>query len=150
MLWSKYWVGTGPLLIVALSITVVTNEILRASPFMMFLSVVTIACFTMAAGALALSLGVLYPQFDTENAAQIPTSFGGLVFMMSSILLLAGIIVIEARPVAGHLQSFQMGDTTGGFTPDLWFAIGKVFLLCALATLVPLHRSLRRLESLEV
>ncbi|MHB1328236.1 MAG: putative ABC transporter permease subunit, partial [Gemmatimonadales bacterium] len=35
MLWSKYWVGTAPLLIVALTITVVTNEILRASPFMM-------------------------------------------------------------------------------------------------------------------
>jgi ABC-2 type transport system permease protein len=150
MLWSKYWVGTGPLLIVALSITVVTNDILRASPFMMFLSVVTIACFTMAAGSLALSLGVLYPQFDTENAAQIPTSFGGLVFMMSAILLLAGIIVIEARPVAAHLQAYQMGHAAKGFTPELWSAIGKVFLLCTLTTLVPLHRSLKRLQALEV
>ncbi|MEZ4456603.1 MAG: hypothetical protein R2882_08660 [Gemmatimonadales bacterium] len=150
MMWSKYWVGTGPLLVVALTITVVTNEILRASPFMMLLSVVTITCFTMAAGALALSLGILYPQFDTENAAQIPTSFGGLVFMMSAILLLAGIIVIEAQPVAAHLQEYQMGVSSGEFTSELWLAIGKVFLLCTLATLVPLQRSLRRLEAFEV
>lgn len=150
MLWSKYWVGTGPLLVVALTITVVTNTILRASPFMMFLSLLTIACFTMAAGALALSLGVLYPQFDTENAAQIPTSFGGLVFMMSAILLLAGIIVIEARPVAAHLQAYQMGFDTRGFTPELWAAVLEVFLLCAAATVIPLHRSLRRLEALEL
>ncbi len=150
MLWSKYWVGTGPLLVVALTITAVTNEILRASPFMMFLSIVTIACFTMAAGALALSLGVLYPQFDTENAAQIPTSFGGLVFMMSAILLLAGIIIIEAQPVSAHLQAYQMGIPQTGFPAELWLAVGEVFLLCAAATLIPLHRSLKKLEALEL
>jgi ABC-2 type transport system permease protein len=149
MLWSKYWVGTAPLLVVALTITLVTNQILRASPFMMFLSLVTIACFTMAAGALALSLGVLYPQFDTENAAQIPTSFGGLMFMMSAILLLAGIIALEARPVATHLQAVQLGGDRSPFTSQLWLAVAEVFGLCALATVVPLNRSLRRLEALE-
>ena len=32
MLWSKYWIGTVPLLVLALLITVVTNWLLRASP----------------------------------------------------------------------------------------------------------------------
>ena len=150
MLWSKYWVGTAPLLVVALVITVVTNQILRASPFMMFLSLVTIACFTLAAGALALSLGVMFPHFDTENAAQIPTSFGGIVFMMTSILLLAAIIVVEAKPVSEHLQAFQMGLPTEPFGPPLWWAVIRVFALCALATIIPLHQGLRRLQSLEV
>jgi ABC-2 type transport system permease protein len=150
MLWSKYWVGTAPLLVVALVITVVTNEILRASPFMMFLSVVTIACFTMAAGALALGLGVLFPHFDTENAAQIPTSFGGVVFMMSSILLLAGIIVIEAGPVSEHLRGYQNGERTDAFSAELWIAMAKVFGLAAAATIIPIRASIRRLEALEV
>ena len=150
MLWSKYWVGTAPLLIVALTITVVTNEILRASPFMMFLSVVTITCFTMAAGSLALSLGVLFPQFETENAAQIPTSFGGLVFMMSAILLLAAIIAVEARPVAAHLEAYQAGFAAKEFSGEMWWAIAEVFLLCATVTLIPLRQSLKRLEALEV
>lgn len=149
MLWSKYWVGTAPLLVVAVVITFVTNAILRASPFMMFLSLVTIACFTLAAGALALSLGVLYPQFDTENAAQIPTSFGGLVFMMAAIGLLALIIVVEAKPVSAHLAEYQQYGRAPSFTPDLWLAVLQVFLIAAGFTLVPLHRSQKRLEALE-
>ena len=49
----------------------------------------TIVLYTLAASALALSFGAFYPRFDTENAAQIPTSFGGLVYMMASLSLLA-------------------------------------------------------------
>ncbi len=59
------------------------------------------------AGSLALSLGVLFPQFETENAAK-------------------------------------------GFTGELWWAMAKVFLLCAAATLIPLRQSLKRLEAIEV
>ncbi|HEV8195094.1 MAG TPA: hypothetical protein VGP87_00535, partial [Gemmatimonadales bacterium] len=94
MLWSKYWVGTLPLLVLAMVIGIVTNRILHAPPFMMLLSMITTVCYTLAVGALALAMGVLYPQFDTENAAQIPTSFGGLVFMMAAVSLLTIIIMV--------------------------------------------------------
>src|SRR5467141_1504602 len=85
LLWSKYWVGTIPLLGLALLLTGVTNMLLEVRPFMMVLGLVAIVCLTFAIGALALSFGALFPQFETENAAQIPTSFGGLVFMMATI-----------------------------------------------------------------
>ena len=67
---------------------------------MMTVSLVTICVLTLAIAALALGYGTLYPQFETENAAQIPTSFGGLVFMMTTVALLAAVIV---RPLAGGL-----------------------------------------------
>jgi len=35
-----------------------------------------------------------------QNAAQIPTSFGGLVYMMASVTLLALVIMLEAPAVA--------------------------------------------------
>jgi len=38
LLWSKYWTGTLPLLTLALAITAGTNLLLRASDFMMILS----------------------------------------------------------------------------------------------------------------
>ena len=38
MLWSKYWMGTVPLLVLALMITVLTNWLLQVSPFMMAVS----------------------------------------------------------------------------------------------------------------
>lgn len=149
MLWSKYWVGTLPLLILALTIGVITNRMLQAPPFMMALSLVTTVSFTLAAGALALGLGVLFPQFDTENAAQIPTSFGGLVFMMAAVVLLTVIVVIEAVPVSQHLRAASQGVAAEqGFT-GLFLALGVVVLVCAAATVIPLRLALKRLDALE-
>ena len=149
MLWSKYWVGTIPLLVLALTIGIVTNRILQAPPFMMFMSIITTVCYTLAVGALALGMGVLYPQFETENAAQIPTSFGGLVFMMAAVSLLAVIIVVEALPVSEQLRAWQAGEPASPPT-SLLAAVAGVFSICAVATVIPLRLGLRRLAALEV
>src|SRR2546426_5071488 len=66
-------------------LTGLTDVLLEVSPFMMILSLATIFALTLAIAAMALGFGALYPQFETENAAQIPTSFGGLVYMMATI-----------------------------------------------------------------
>jgi ABC-2 type transport system permease protein len=149
MLWSKYWIGTIPLLLLALIITVFTNWLLDASAFMMTVGVVTILLYTLAAGALALSLGALYPQFGTENAAQIPTSFGGLVYMMSSLCLLALIIGIEAIPVTQYLRDQRYAQQPVGITVELVLAAVAVVAVCAAATIIPLRVGLRRIEMME-
>jgi ABC-2 type transport system permease protein len=148
LLWSKYWVGTIPLLILALLLTGLTDVLLEASPFMLVMSLVTICALTLAIAALALGYGALYPQFETENAAQIPTSFGGLVFMMTTIALLAAVILLlwqavyrYARAVYDHVP----------VQVDAWM-IGCFVcagLLCAVATAVPLRIGLRKIESLD-
>ena len=148
MLWSKYWMGAVPLLVLAIGITVLTNSLLRVSPFMMVVSLVTIVLYTMAASALALTFGVFYPQFGTENAAQIPTSFGGIVYMMSSLCLLAVIIMIEAFPVTAQLRAWQRGQSLHA-TPELLAAGALVVGICTAATVVPLRLSARRLELME-
>ena len=79
---------------------------------MMAVSLGTILLYTLAASALALTFGVFYPQFGTENAAQIPTSFGGVVYMMASLSLLAVVIMIEAQPVAAQLRAHHRGEPT--------------------------------------
>ena len=56
---------------------------------------------TFAIAGLAIGFGTLFPQFETENAAQIPTSFGGLLFMMSAIAVIGGVVI--ARGAAGVL-----------------------------------------------
>ncbi len=148
LLWSKFWIGTAPLLVLALVITVLTNTILQASPFMMGVSVVTILLLTFAISALALCFGVLYPQFDTENAAQIPTSFGGLVYMMAAVSLLGLVIMIEARPVMEYLRSQQYGGTAN-LTGELLFSGACVVAICLAATIIPLKLGLRRMEEME-
>jgi ABC-2 type transport system permease protein len=149
MFWSKYWIGTAPLLVLALAITVVTNLILRASPFMMFVSVSTMVLFTLAASALALSFGAYYPRFDTENAAQIPTSFGGLIYMMASVLLLGLIISVEARGVAAVVRREQAGRPLD-LGPDVVLPLLWVTLLCASVTLISLRLALARMRRIEL
>lgn len=148
LLWSKYWVGTVPLLVLALILTGVTNLLLKASPFMMIVSLATILGLTLAISAMALGFGALYPQFETENAAQIPTSFGGLVFMMATVALLGAVIVVLAGPVYGYLSAVNAGQsvTVNGLTIGA-FALAAT--ICALATIIPLRVGLRKMESFE-
>jgi len=148
MLRSKYLIGVLPLLILALGLTITTNTLLRASPFMMVVSVGTVLGYTLAIGGLALGIGTLYPQFDSENAAQIPTSFGGLVFMLLAIALLAVVIMIEALPVTQHLRAAQQG-AGGGPNAAGWAALIMVVVLCTGAGLVPLRLARQRLSQLE-
>jgi ABC-2 type transport system permease protein len=147
LLWSKFWVGTLPLLILALAIVGLTDVLLQVTPFMMAVSIFSITFMTMAIAGLATGFGTLYPQFDTENAAQIPTSFGGLIFMMSSIVLIAAVVVLEARPVYSYLSAQVYGSETS--PAEMVFGFGAAVVLCTLATLVPIEVALRRLEAIE-
>jgi ABC-2 type transport system permease protein len=149
MLWSKYWTGTVPLLVLALVITVLTNWLLQAGVFMMAVSVGTILLYTLAASALALTFGVFYPQFGTENAAQIPTSFGGVIYMMASLSLLALVIMLEAAPVAAQLRAYQQGKELG-VTPQLLLTGAAVVLILTGATLLPLRLGVQRIERMEI
>jgi ABC-2 type transport system permease protein len=127
----------------------VTNTLLEANAFIMLVSVLTIAYFTLAVSALALGLGALFPQFSTENVAQIPTSFGGLVFMMTSLSLLALILVIEAVPVAAYLRVLSRGGTPV-VSAEMIAAFGAVTAICVITTLLPLRIGLARLRELEL
>jgi ABC-2 type transport system permease protein len=145
LLWSKFWVGTLPLLVLALAIVGITDVLLQVTPFMMIVSIFTITFMTLAVAGMALGFGTVFPQFDTENAAQIPTSFGGLIFMMSSIALIGAVIVLEARPVYSYLSAQAFGDSTAE-PIEMIVGFGLAFVLCGLATLVPIETAVRRLE----
>src|SRR5436853_2134151 len=148
LLWSKYWVGTVPLLALALLLTGLTDVLLEVSPFMMILSLATIFALTLAIAAMALGFGALYPQFETENAAQIPTSFGGLVYMMATIALLAGVIVALWQAVYVYVRAVYEGRPVVGDGGMLfWFTVAAA--LCAAATVIPLRVGLKKMESFE-
>jgi ABC-2 type transport system permease protein len=147
LLWAKFWVGTAPLLILALLIVGVTDYLLKVTPFMFVVSTLTIAMMTFAISGLAIGFGTVFPQFETENAAQIPTSFGGLLFMMASVAMIGAVVVLEARPVFSFLSSRLYGQQPDLF--DMIFGFSAAFMLCAVATVVPIRVALTRLEAVE-
>jgi ABC-2 type transport system permease protein len=147
LLWAKFWVGTAPLLLLAVGIVAVTDWLLQVSDFMFFVSVGTITLMTFALAGLAIGFGTLFPQFETENAAQIPTSFGGLLYMMTAVGVIGGVVILEARPVYLWLQARAFGGTAE--TGDLVWGFAAAAALCIAATVVPIRVALARLERVE-
>jgi len=147
LLWSKFWVGTLPLLLLALAIVGLTNYLLKVSEFMMAVSTISIALMTLAIGGLAVGFGTVFPQFETENAAQIPTSFGGLVFMMTSIAFIGLVIILEARPVYSYLAQRVYGGEPS--QTEMVVGFGLAAIVCFTATLIPIDVALRRLSKIE-
>jgi ABC-2 type transport system permease protein len=149
LLWSKFWVGMAPLLVLALAIVGVTNSLLQVSTFMFVVSVFTITLMTFALAGLAIGFGTLYPRFETENAAQIPTSFGGLLYMMSAIGVIGAVIVLEARPVYSYLSAISFRGGESPPTAELVLGFGLAAVVCLTATFWPIRIAVRRLEALE-
>ena len=147
LLWSKFWVGTIPLLALALGLVFATGVLLQVSDFMMVVSIFTITMMTFAIAGLALGFGALFPKFNTENAAQIPTSFGGLILMMASVVLIGLVTVLEARPVYQYVGARFMK-----LDPDptaMWVGFGGAALLCLAATFIPIRIAVQRMKELE-
>ncbi len=149
LFWAKYWVGTVPLLLVALPLIVVTNLVLQASTFIVVLTTGTMVGVTFALTSLALGFGALFPNYETENVAEIPTSFGGLLFMMTAVTYLAGVVILEAWPVYLFLGS-RMGGTGAEGVMPLVVGVAGALVLTGLAIALPLWAGVRRVQRFEV
>ena len=68
--------------------------------------------------------------------------------MMTTIALVAGVIVIEAVPVYGYMNAIFLGQEAQVTTPMILAFVG-VIVLCVGATVVPLKIGLQRMESFE-
>jgi len=146
LLWAKFWVGTAPLLLLAVTIVGLTNYMLQVTEFMMWVSLLSVVFMTLAVAGLAVGFGTLFPQFETENAAQIPTSFGGLLYMMTAVTLIGTVIVLEARPVLRYMRTVAFGEP--GDPTEMLVGFGLAALVCLAGTLVPIRIALRRLATL--
>jgi ABC-2 type transport system permease protein len=150
LFWVKYWVGTVPLLLISIPLIVVTNIILEVSGFIFLLSTGTMICMTFALTALALGFGALYPNFESDNVAEIPTSFGGLLFMMSAVIYLGGVILLEAWPVYSFLAANFRGDPIrNSVVFPLVLGMAGAATLTVLAVVLPLRAGVRRVRALD-
>jgi ABC-2 type transport system permease protein len=114
---------------------------------MFAVSIFSVTLLTFAIAGLAIGFGTLYPRFESENAAQIPTSFGGLLFMMTAVIVIGAVIVLEARPVYSFVGAKAFGGTADSAAMVVGFSGAAV--VCLAGTFLPLRMALRRLELIE-
>ena len=139
-LWIKFFLYYIPLVILAEILVIVSNLLLRVTPFMMFLSSITIFCLVPAIVGLATGLGAIYADFKSENPAQVVTGFGGLLFMILSFSLIAVTIILEAgslyyifmTPLSGHSLSLMQRIC-------IICSFSVAFFLCLLSIFYTIH-----------
>ncbi len=131
-LWIKYFIYFVPLLILTEGLIIATNILLQVSPFMMWLSIITILFIVPTVVALGIGLGAAYPDFNSENAAQAITSFGGLIFMMIAAVYITAVISLEAGPV---YRIFMSGIYDRSIHMSQWVWIFGAFTLAVLISI---------------
>lgn len=110
-LWSKYFTYFFPMLILSEVLIIYTNYLLKVTTFMMVLSSITIFFLVFGIVALGIGLGAVYPNFNHENIAQVATGFGALIYMISSSVFIALVIILEAGPVYTILSAYFKGSS---------------------------------------
>ena len=140
LLWSKFWLIFIPLLCLGELLIFLSNLLLQVPAWMMILSLISIGLMTFGITAIGIGLGALYPNFNYENAAEIPTSFGGAVSMIISIGFIGVAVMIEAWPIYNlAIQAFHRGKIA---VPELWTIAPPLLIVLAL-TIVTVAVSLR-------
>jgi len=146
LLWIKFFVYYIPLAILTEILIVVSNMLLGVTPFMMVLSVTTVFFMVPGIVAMGVGFGAAYPDFQSENPAQSVTSFGGLLFMILCAGFIGAIIVLEAGPVYTIFMAGFRGVRLS-MLQWTWIVVSFsiVFLICALAVILPMRWGERRL-----
>jgi ABC-2 type transport system permease protein len=120
----KVYSGLIPLLGIALLLTEVTNAMLGVDPVVRWIVRLTIIGLTSGLAALAVAFGVRFPVINPEHAAQVPTSTGGLLFMIAAIAYLAVVMGLEATPM--HRYLVATWQHTMMSSSDLWLVGGML------------------------
>jgi ABC-2 type transport system permease protein len=147
LLWSKFWLNLIPLLFLGELLVFVSNLLLRVPTWMMALSLITIFLMTFGITAIAVGVGALYPKFDYDHAAEIPTGFGGMICMIFSIGFIGLSVMIEAWPV--YLLTAGKFDP-GAVARSPWLLVPSLVMisvLTAAAVILPIKLGLNKLES---
>ncbi len=108
-LWSKFWIGLVPVLVMAEGLTIVSNEFLGATPFLKVVAAVSIVFMTVALVGLATGMGAIYPRFGAENVTQVAGSYGGVAFMVAAVFFIVVEIALVAYPSFVYLRHQARG-----------------------------------------
>lgn len=102
-LWSKFWTGFFPLLVLTEALALTANSFLGVRTELQLVTVLAVALMTLALVGLAAGLGAQYPRFQAENVTQVAGSYGGVVFMVVAVFFILVVTGLVAWPAATYL-----------------------------------------------
>jgi ABC-2 type transport system permease protein len=93
-LWSKFWMGLLPVVVLTEGLTIAANYFLGIDPLLRVVSAISVCFMALALVGLATGLGARYPRFNAENPSQVAGSYGGVAFMILAVLFMILLIVL--------------------------------------------------------
>jgi ABC-2 type transport system permease protein len=140
---AKFWLGAGASLALTLGLMLLSCRMLQiaAGPTLLFAAVVAVMALTL--NALAVGLGVLYPNFREENPNKIVSGFGGTFCLVLSFLYVLATVLLVG--VGSPWAQFRWRAPE--LVPACWLGFAALSLLLGAW---PLRAGLRRLRELEL
>ncbi len=148
-LWSKFWTGLFPILLLSELLTVAANEFLGVPPLLKVVCAVAVVFMTFALVGLAAGLGAQHPRFDAENVTQVAGSYGGVAYMILAVLYILIEIALVGWASSSWLwyefQRFPMPPARQAMV----VAAGLLAAALSVATFwLPMKRGVAALEAL--
>jgi ABC-2 type transport system permease protein len=149
-LWSKFWTGLLPVLLLSEFLTILSNEFLGVHPFLKITGAVAIAFMSFALVGLAAGMGARYPRFRAENLTQVAGSFGGIAYMVMAVLFILVEIALLAWPASVYLwHDFRRIPIDSARLVGMGLSLALAAALSIATFLVPMRQGVRALEDLE-
>ena len=149
-LWSKFWTGLVPVLILTEILIVTGNELLGVDPFLKRMSATAIVFMAFALVGLATGLGARYPRFAADNPSQIAGSYGGVAFMILAVLFILVTIVLLGWPSSMYLFAKLRGQAlTGGQTTFVVGMFSTAAIISIATWLLGMRTGVRALEDMD-
>jgi ABC-2 type transport system permease protein len=149
-LWSKFWTGLVPVLLLAETLTIVANEFLGTIPFLKLLSAVALFFMTFALVGLAAGMGARHPRFKAENLTQVAGSYGGVAYMVLAVLFILVEIALLAWPASVYIWHELRGlPLTRARAFMMGVSLAAALVLCVATFWTSMRMGVRALEELE-
>jgi ABC-2 type transport system permease protein len=148
-LWSKFWTGFMPILLLAEALTIVSNRLLGVAPVLRSASALAIAFMTLALVGLACGMGARYPRFHAESVTHVAGSYGGVAYMVSAVLFIVGTTALLAWPASTWLW-YDYRSLPVPPRARLWItaALVAAAVLSVLTFWTAMRRGIRALEDM--
>ena len=148
-LWSKFWTGLVPVLVLTECLVVVGNQFLGTDPFLKQLTAVAVGVMAFALVGLAAGLGARYPRFAADNPSQVAGSYGGIAFMILAVLFVTITIALIGWPSSVYLwYQIRHRAIPGDVQTMMALCFAGVIALSIAAWLVGMRTGVQALEEL--
>jgi len=149
-LWSKFWTGLVPILLLTETLTIVSNRFLRADPFLQVVAAVAMFFLSFALVGLATGMGAMHPRFKAENLVQVAGSYGGIAFMVLAVLVILVETALLAWPSSVYLwQSYRHLPLAPRHVALMAACFGAALALSVTVFLVGMDRGVKALSDLD-